>query len=925
MKIPMRVRSAYMLAVVGAWAVLPAAVVVRTVNPTWEVVVADDVMAPPADANAAPEIQRRLDALGATGGGTLFLKAGTYRIASSVTLPINTCLKGDYDPSAPAKSTVLSIVAGRGDENGEPTFRMGTSSALQGLFFHYPEQTLDNPVPYPWTVRAKQHPRRAPDHQTIRDCTFVNAWQAIAIGPEPNELHTFRDVRICALKTGFAVDSTTDIGRVIDMVVSPRAWSASGLPGAPDERLLRDWLKTHDTLGAWYGRSDWEYVWRLKVDGYRTGCRFTQGKRGTSNAVMDESTFTDCATGLEVDHVNGVGLAVYDTRFDGCARSASMTTNFTTVVQFLACSFGGKPPVNEGKSLSNVIVKDGNGEPVRHQPMTWPRPASDRLLVATDFGLATNGEDNASALQRALDAAKGGGTVYVPAGMYSFKRPVSVPTGVELRGSSSAPHHTAAGGSVLLVRYGKGDEDGAPFISLARGAGLRGVLVWYPENPILDPVPYPWAVRSLGEDTWLADVCIANAWRGADFATCPSGGHRIAYLSGVAWQKMLVVGNSSRRGWVEETLFNPHYSQRLSFNLPNVQGKRPEGCSAGGNNIPVQSWNMRRRLEAHVFTDCADERIRGTFVYAAKDGMTFRGKNKATVVMHGADTIARGVELEQAEGGHVDAALVQVTPYETASGKESAGFHFASGDRGTAVFRASQLWVPKPSVIAEGNGLGVFEMANSLSGPVVARTGRLELEDFRFSSSLEEFLQKTSAADVRAVRTGEFPMPESLCPKAPPMDVSIDCEATRPMENVVARWGGVRGQGEWFCGAKDGELLFRAELKDPKYAYVYADVWKGESPVWPTTRLKYRMNPADEKSAGTVTLDLAFSDGTQARVLRGLPVGKRLPPGEWTDVSIPLRCYTGKTIVRIMVRADRRFAPGLYEARLDDIRIVTPR
>ena len=297
--------------------------------------------------------------------------------------------------------------------------------------------------------------------------------------------------------------------------------------------------------------------------------------------------------------------------------------------------------------------------------------------------------------------------MYVPAGMYSFKGPVTVPTGVELRGSSAAPHHTAAGGSILLVRYGKGDENGAPLISLAPKSGLRGVLVWYPENPIYAPEPYPWAVRSLGEDTWLADVCIANAWRGADFATHPSGGHRIAYLSGVAWQKMLVVGNSSRRGWVEETLFNPHYSQRLAFNLPHVNGKPPAGCPSGGKNIPVQSWNMRRRLEAHVFTDCADERIRGTFVFAAKDGMAFRGKNRATVMMHGADTIARGVELEQAEGSRVDAALVQVTPYETASGKESAGFHFAPGDKGTAVFRASQLWVPKPSVIAEGEGLGV--------------------------------------------------------------------------------------------------------------------------------------------------------------------------------------------------------------------------
>jgi len=910
----------------GLWVgALAGPVVVKTVNHTWEVVVADDVMDPPAVGDAAPAIQARLDALGASGGGTLFLKAGTYRLVSPIMMPINTCLKGDYAPSAPRKSTVLAIVGGRGDEDGEPAFRMGTSSALQGLFFHYPEQSLDSPIPYPWTVRAKTKPRRAPDHQTIRDCTFVNAWQAIAIGPEPNELHTFRDVRICALKTGFAVDSTTDIGRIIDVEVSPRVWARSGLPGSPDERRLREWLLAHDTLGAWYGRSDWEYIWRLKVDGYRTGCRFTQGKRGTSNAVMDESAFVGCDTGLEVDRVNGVGLAVYDTRFDCIGTSAHMTTNFATVVQFLACDFGGKPPVNDGKQLSNIIVKEGKGEPVRHVPMVWPRLSSDRLVTATDFGLSTNADNNAAALQRALDAAKGGGTVYVPSGMYSFKGPVTVPTGVELRGSSAAPHHTAAGGSVLLVRYGRGDEDGIPFISLATGAGLRGVLVWYPENPILDPEPYPWAVQSLGEDTWLVDVCIANAWRGVDFASHPSGGHRIAYLSGVAWQKMLSIANSSRRGWVEETLFNPHYSQRLAFGLPHVMGKPPAECPSGGVNIPVQSWNMRRRLEAHAFKDCADERIRGTFVFAAKDGMSFRGRNSAKIVMHGADTIACGVELEQSEGGRVDATLVQVTPYETASGKESSGFHFAPGDRGTAVFRASQLWVLKPSVIAEGGGLGVFEMANSLSGPIYARKGRLELEDFRFSSSLEECVLKEQAVKVRVERTGEFPMPDSLCPNVPPVDVNIDCETTRPLENKVARWGGVRGHGDWCCRVDGSELLFRAELKDPAYAFVYADIWEGRSPVWPKTRLKYRMKPTDDNSSRTVSLDLAFDDGTQARILRGLPVGKSLPPGEWTDVSIPLRCYTGKTIVRIMVRADRRFAPGTYEARLDDIRIVTAR
>ena len=44
---------------------LAVATVVRTAHPTWEVVVADDVMGPPAaEMDAAPEIQRRMDALG---------------------------------------------------------------------------------------------------------------------------------------------------------------------------------------------------------------------------------------------------------------------------------------------------------------------------------------------------------------------------------------------------------------------------------------------------------------------------------------------------------------------------------------------------------------------------------------------------------------------------------------------------------------------------------------------------------------------------------------------------------------------------------------------------------------------------------------------------------------------------------------------
>jgi hypothetical protein len=55
---------------------------------------------------------------------------------------------------------------------------------------------------------------QANDNLTIEACSFVNSWKAICIGPDGNELHTLRDVRITALKTGISIDSTTDIGRM---------------------------------------------------------------------------------------------------------------------------------------------------------------------------------------------------------------------------------------------------------------------------------------------------------------------------------------------------------------------------------------------------------------------------------------------------------------------------------------------------------------------------------------------------------------------------------------------------------------------------------------------------------------------------------------------------------------------------------------
>ena len=501
--------------------------------PTSDLVIAEEIVTPPAatDTDAAPFLQAAIDRTAQRGGGTVFAAAGTYRIASRIIVREGVTLRGDFFAQAPGAGTLLSITADKGREDAPATFSIERGGGLVGLTFWYPEQRLPDPVPYPWTIKNATMP--ANDNQTVADCTFVNAWKAICIGPDGNELHTFRNLKICALKTGIEIDSTTDIGRISKVTVAPAVWLESGLPGVPSASALRDHLLREDTVGVMIGRSDWEYIWRLEVFGYRRGLVFRKGARGTTNAVMAESRLTGCGRACEVQALNQVGLSAYCCEFAGTEHAWFGTPSFDAVVQFHSCRFDGVT-ANDGSGVVTfhacdlatadvTCVTDGQltamdcalgratlaarrvrllgfdaakarvdgldaaGDVMVHaaacgkagEPVVWgdpppfPRPKSDALFVVTAFGASPEREDNAAAFQAALDKAganPGGGTVYVPGGRYAFRGDIVVPTGVELRGCSDVPHHTVSGGTVLLVHHNRGAESGVWLAAPACGA-----------------------------------------------------------------------------------------------------------------------------------------------------------------------------------------------------------------------------------------------------------------------------------------------------------------------------------------------------------------------------------------------------------------------------------------------------------------------
>ena len=708
------------------------------VNRGEDSVLAEVVLKPAgAAADDTDRIQAALDKVGQMGGGTVFLALGDYTVTKPVTVPVGVTLRGDYatKPQQIRQSTVIRIRGGRGDENGPAAFTVNPGAGLVGLVFYYPEQTLANPTPYPWTVRTAIQPPVANDNQTVMNCSFVNAWQGIRIGPEWNELHTIRAVNLCALKTGISVDTTTDIGRVTDVLVAPWPWSwfTAGVTGAPTRDELATWFRTHDTTGVDFGRSDWEFVRGLTVSNYKTGVRFRKGKQGLTNGVIANSTFHRCVTGLDLVELNGVGLAVYNSSFAGGEKSVAFGPAFHSIAQFYGCKFD-KDPL---KSSKHALVRDEFIPRRDWKRPHLPRPARKALYDVTKFGASPKLEDNAAAFQKALDAAVKGGTVYVPAGFYRFRGNIKVPTGVELRGASGVPHHTCSGGSVLMPLQGRGDEKGEPFVTLGARSGLRGLAFWYPEQTTIAPVPYPWTVRSLGEGCWVRDVNIGNGWQGVDFATHPSDGHLVSYLSGCCWRRAFFVGKS-RNGYVEDLQFNPHYSLRRPPHFPVAKNPSPpEGP------VPVAGWEsgwLREHLEGFVFRDCANERIVGTFLYAAREGLAFRGANSAHVLIHGTDTGTRGVVLDQQPGAHVDFALAQIVPWNSTAKCEKAGIWCAPSDKGEAFFRASQFWAGPCTLVQRGKGYVMLDSLNSLSGPMAVYDGVTRLVATRYENEKNHFV-----------------------------------------------------------------------------------------------------------------------------------------------------------------------------------------
>ncbi len=148
-----------------------------------------------------------------------------------------------------------------------------------------------------------------------------------------------------------------------------------------------------------------------------------------------------------------------------------------------------------------------------------------------DFGATPNdATDDTAAFQYALDmaGAQGGAVVFAPAGKYTFRGHLSVPTNVTLRGDWKSPEDGGSGlGTILQPYENKDNPSGTPFISTRDASTVRDLSIWYPEqNDINNVHAFPFTIatdHSTYMGPTLKNITLYNSYQGFDLYLASSG------------------------------------------------------------------------------------------------------------------------------------------------------------------------------------------------------------------------------------------------------------------------------------------------------------------------------------------------------------------------------------------------------------------
>ncbi len=347
-----------------------------------------------------------------------------------------------------------------------------------------------------------------------------------------------------------------------------------------------------------------------------------------------------------------------------------------------------------------------------------------------------NREDQTAKLQNWLDqvAQNGGGSAFLPSGRYRIDGSITVPTGVILTGSWSAPHHgLLEKGTVIDAYGGRGSEEGPALFELSQSSGVKGITIIYPEQKLDNVQAYPWTFHGKGMHNTIENVTLVNSYNGICIGPENNELHLIKNVYGCVLRRGIMIDNTTDIGRIENVHFNPHYWYRSGH-----KGMDPD---LKPNPEIATAFYMQENLEAFIFGRTDWQYVTNTFVFGAKIGYKFieteNGSFNGQLLGPGADMCRYGVFFEQSNsigtlitnGQFVAGVLKRGNKFDT------YGIYTSPDFEGSLNISNCSFWgKPTSAIMHQGPGnLSVSQMittaANIQKAAIQATGGNLIVTD----------------------------------------------------------------------------------------------------------------------------------------------------------------------------------------------------
>ena len=525
--------------------------IVETLYETDDVVIADFIptqMGYAVDATGEEDstagIQQALNDCSTMGGGTVYLPAGTYKITGTITIPAYVTLRGDWqDPDVGTEyGTIIRVEMDPVDADtaaASGVFLLGGSGGVVGLTVYYPDQSISDVKIYPYTF----YTNGSGDNymlSTVRNVTVINGYRGVGATTTSERAHEslqIENFKGTFLICGIELYYSADVGNVTNVVIDSKYWKQ--YDGTLDETALDAYLRSN-TTGMILGDVEWTNCSNIFIDGCNIGICTVLGMRGTSGVQYTGTVYNlqiaNCNTGLRADYM--------DTRWGMTIARSSIAGSVcgidnNTSAYIKLCDVTVEGGIEESQSGTVIYDQADLSAYDMDTESSYVKPASN-ILVANfihsqrSYLGYTEYVDISAKLQGYLDrmAKLGGGIVYVPGGLYICKDAVTIPAGVELRGTSAVAtreQNNSSNGTVFFCYYntdGEGPKDTA-FITLSgENAGLNGIRIIYGKNgPVLydgvnESLSTSYAVRGTASGVYVVNSMISAAAYGIDFTGC---------------------------------------------------------------------------------------------------------------------------------------------------------------------------------------------------------------------------------------------------------------------------------------------------------------------------------------------------------------------------------------------------------------------